>query len=76
MAVYLNMIQNGLAGFEDQDRDTEGFSKFSKSVNDAIACYAIIYKEKKRVIRIIRLTQKPSERINCVGRGLSVLVNL
>ncbi|KAF1740407.1 hypothetical protein MXB_707 [Myxobolus squamalis] len=46
MAEYLNMIKNGLAGFEAQHPDPERFSKVLKSVNDAIACYTIIYKEK------------------------------
>ncbi|CAK9798946.1 hypothetical protein ANTPLA_LOCUS1838 [Anthophora plagiata] len=57
MAEYLNMIENGLAGFEDQDPDPERFAKVSKAVNYAIACYTIIYEEKKRTTRETTLKQ-------------------
>ncbi|KAF1740782.1 hypothetical protein MXB_4993 [Myxobolus squamalis] len=75
MHEYLNTIENGLACFETQYPDLERFVKVSKSVNDAIACYTIIYKENKRATRqtildqVIRLTQKPSGRINRLSQG-------
>ncbi|KAF1741442.1 hypothetical protein MXB_5523, partial [Myxobolus squamalis] len=47
MAECLNMIENGLARFKAQDPDPQRFGKVSQAVNDAITCYAIIYKEKK-----------------------------
>ncbi|KAF1744832.1 hypothetical protein MXB_2379 [Myxobolus squamalis] len=51
MAECVNRIENGLAGFKAQHPDPERFEKVSKAVNDAIACYTIIYEKKKRPIR-------------------------
>jgi len=57
MAECLNMIENGLSGFEAQDPDAERFAKVSKAVNDAIECYSIIYEEKRRATRQTTLHQ-------------------
>ncbi|KAF1740618.1 hypothetical protein MXB_4407, partial [Myxobolus squamalis] len=56
MAEYVNMIKNSLVGFEALDPDPERFSKVLKAVHDAIACYTIIYEEKKRATRQKTLT--------------------
>ncbi|KAF1744746.1 hypothetical protein MXB_411 [Myxobolus squamalis] len=39
MAEYLNMMKNGLAGFETQEPDPERFLKVSKVVK----CYFMLY---------------------------------
>ncbi|XP_042230822.1 tigger transposable element-derived protein 1-like [Homarus americanus] len=43
-----SMIEKALASFEPQDPNIERFTKVCAAVHNAIACYKIIYEEKKR----------------------------
>lgn len=50
MAECFHLIEEALAGFEEQDPNTERFTSVSKSVHDALACYKMIYEEKKKAV--------------------------
>jgi hypothetical protein len=50
-----NMIDKRLADLEAQDPNTEQFAKVFRAVHDAIACYKLIYDEKKKAIVQISL---------------------
>ena len=42
------MIRDGLSGLDSQDPDLERSAKVTKALNNDIACYTLIYEEKKR----------------------------
>jgi hypothetical protein len=48
LAECFNMLDKGLTGLEAQDLNTEQFVKEFRAVHDAIACYKLIYDEKKK----------------------------
>ncbi|XP_042225918.1 tigger transposable element-derived protein 1-like [Homarus americanus] len=49
LAEDFSMIEKVQASFESQDPNIERFAKVSAAVHDAIACFKIIYEEKKRL---------------------------
>ncbi|XP_042230534.1 tigger transposable element-derived protein 1-like [Homarus americanus] len=55
MAEAFNMIQQGLQIFSDDDPNREHSSEIQRNIDDSLACYNEIYKEKKRNIKQTKL---------------------
>jgi hypothetical protein len=66
LAECFGMIEKALAGFEAQDPSIERFRKVHAAVHDAIACYRLIYGEKKKASVQTSLDKylKKAERID------------
>ncbi|XP_042222731.1 uncharacterized protein LOC121867042 [Homarus americanus] len=55
MAEAFNIIQQGMQIFVDDDPNRECSSKIQLSIDDRLACYNEIYKERKRIIKQSKL---------------------